>query len=68
VNGTAGITTQASKAVSLQVNNAGQTVTRTAGAAGAITTGTLNVTPAFTGLADAGYSLEAEKVEPRPGG
>jgi len=31
-------------------------------------TGTLKVTPAFTGLADAGYSLEAEKVEPRPGG
>jgi hypothetical protein len=31
-------------------------------------TGTLNVTPTFTGLADAGYSLEAEKVEPRPGG
>ena len=31
-------------------------------------TGTLKVTPSFTGLADAGYSLEAEKVEPRPGG
>ena len=31
-------------------------------------TGTLKVTPTFTGLADAGYSLEAEKVEPRPGG
>ena len=31
-------------------------------------TGTLNVAPTFTGLADAGYSLEAEKVEPRPGG
>jgi hypothetical protein len=31
-------------------------------------TGMLKVTPAFTGLADAGYSLEAEKVEPRPGG
>src|SRR5262245_40587702 len=31
-------------------------------------TGTLKVTPAFTGLADAGYSLEAETVEPRPGG
>jgi uncharacterized protein len=30
-------------------------------------TGTLKVTPTFTGLADAGYSLEAEKVEPRPG-
>jgi hypothetical protein len=29
-------------------------------------TGTLTVTPAFTGLAEAGYSLEAEKVEPRP--
>jgi transglutaminase-like putative cysteine protease len=26
------------------------------------------VTPTFTGLADAGYSLEAEKVEPRPKG
>jgi hypothetical protein len=31
-------------------------------------TGTLNVTPAFTGLAEAGYSLDAEKVESRPGG
>jgi hypothetical protein len=31
-------------------------------------TGTLKVTPTFTGLADAGYSLDAEKVEPRPGG
>jgi len=31
-------------------------------------TGTLKVTPAFTGLAEAGYSLEAEKVEPRPRG
>jgi hypothetical protein len=31
-------------------------------------TGTLQVTPTFTGLADAGYSLDAEKVEPRPGG
>ena len=31
-------------------------------------TGTLKVTPAFTGLADAGYSLEAETVEARPGG
>jgi uncharacterized protein len=31
-------------------------------------TGTLNVTPAFTGLAEAGYTLEAEKVELRPGG
>jgi uncharacterized protein len=29
-------------------------------------TGTLTVTSAFTGLAEAGYSLEAEKVEPRP--
>jgi uncharacterized protein len=29
-------------------------------------TGTLMVTPAFTGLAEAGYSLEAEKVESRP--
>ena len=29
-------------------------------------TGTLKVTPTFTGLAEAGYSLEAEKVEPRP--
>ena len=29
-------------------------------------TGTLTVTPAFTGLAEAGYSLDAEKVEPRP--
>ena len=31
-------------------------------------TGKLTVTPAFTGLAEAGYSLEADKVEPRPGG
>jgi hypothetical protein len=31
-------------------------------------TGTLKVAPTFTGLADAGYSLEAEKVESRPGG
>jgi uncharacterized protein len=31
-------------------------------------TGTLKVTPAFTGLAEAGYSLEAEKVEARPRG
>jgi hypothetical protein len=31
-------------------------------------TGTLKVTPAFTGLAEAGYSLEAEKIEPRPRG
>ncbi len=31
-------------------------------------TGTLKVTPTFTGLADAGYTLDAEKVEPRPGG
>jgi hypothetical protein len=31
-------------------------------------TGTLKVTPTFTGLADAGYSLDAEKIEPRPGG
>ena len=29
-------------------------------------TGTLSVTSAFTGLAEAGYSLDAEKVEPRP--
>src|SRR5262245_48065158 len=29
-------------------------------------TGTLTVTPAFTGLAEAGYSLAAETVEPRP--
>ena len=29
-------------------------------------TGTLSVTPAFTGLAEAGYSLEAEAVEARP--
>lgn len=29
-------------------------------------TGTLKVVPAFTGIADAGYSLEAEKVEARP--
>ena len=31
-------------------------------------TGTLKVTTAFTGLAEAGYSLEAEKVEHRPPG
>ena len=31
-------------------------------------TGTLKVTTAFTGLAEAGYSLEAEKVEARPRG
>jgi uncharacterized protein len=31
-------------------------------------TGTLRVTPAFTGLAEAGYSLDAEKVELRPQG
>lgn len=31
-------------------------------------TGTLTVTPAFTGLAEAGYTLTAEKVEPRPQG
>jgi hypothetical protein len=31
-------------------------------------TGTLKVTPAFTGLAEAGYSLDAEKVESRPRG
>jgi hypothetical protein len=31
-------------------------------------TGTLKVTPAFTGLAEAGYTLDAEKVEPRPQG
>ena len=31
-------------------------------------TGTLKVAPTFTDLADAGYSLEAEKVESRPGG
>ncbi len=31
-------------------------------------TGTLKVTPAFTGLAEAGYSLTAEKVEARPQG
>ena len=31
-------------------------------------TGTLKVTPAFTGLAEAGYILTAEKVEPRPKG
>ena len=29
-------------------------------------TGTLKVTPSFTGLAEAGYSLNAEKVEARP--
>jgi hypothetical protein len=28
-------------------------------------TGTLKVTTAFTGLAEAGYSLEADKVEHR---
>jgi uncharacterized protein len=31
-------------------------------------TGVLKVTPTFTGLADAGYSLEAEKVEARSKG
>lgn len=31
-------------------------------------TGTLTVTPAFTGLAEAGYTITAEKVEPRPQG
>ncbi len=31
-------------------------------------TGTMKVTTAFTGLAEAGYSLEAEKVEERSGG
>ena len=31
-------------------------------------TGTMKVTPAFTGLAEAGYSLDAEKVEERSGG
>jgi hypothetical protein len=31
-------------------------------------TGTLKVTTAFTGLAEAGYSLEADKVEHRPPG
>ncbi len=31
-------------------------------------TGFLKVTPAFTGLAEAGYSLDAEKVELRPKG
>ena len=31
-------------------------------------TGTLKVTSAFTGLAEAGYSLDAEKVERRPKG
>jgi hypothetical protein len=31
-------------------------------------TGTLKVTTQFTGLAEAGYSLEAEKVEHRPPG
>jgi uncharacterized protein len=31
-------------------------------------TGTLKVAATFTGLAEAGYSLEAEKVESRPGG
>jgi len=31
-------------------------------------TGTMKVTTAFTGLAEAGYTLEAEKVVERPGG
>jgi hypothetical protein len=31
-------------------------------------TGTLKVVGAFTGLAEAGYTLEAEKVDPRPKG
>jgi hypothetical protein len=31
-------------------------------------TGTLSVTPTYTGLADAGYTLDAEKVESRPRG
>jgi uncharacterized protein len=31
-------------------------------------TGTLTVTSTFTGLAEAGYTLAAEKVEPRPKG
>ena len=31
-------------------------------------TGTIKVTPAFTGLAEAGYTLEAEKVAARPRG
>jgi uncharacterized protein len=31
-------------------------------------TGTLKVSPAFTGLAEAGYSLEAEKIDLRSGG
>jgi hypothetical protein len=31
-------------------------------------TGMLKVTPAYTGLAEAGYSLDAEKVETRSGG
>src|SRR5256884_8770795 len=31
-------------------------------------TGTLTVTSTFTGLAEAGYTLAAEKVEPRPRG
>jgi hypothetical protein len=31
-------------------------------------TGTLKVTTAFTGLAEASYTLEAEKVEHRPPG
>jgi hypothetical protein len=31
-------------------------------------TGTLNVTPTYTGLAEAGYTLDAEKVESRPRG
>ena len=29
-------------------------------------TGTLKVTPTFTGLAEAGYSIEADKVDLRP--
>jgi uncharacterized protein len=31
-------------------------------------TGTLNVAPTFTGLAETGYTLDAEKVESRPRG
>jgi hypothetical protein len=31
-------------------------------------TGTLKVTTAFTGLAEAGYTIDAEKVESRPPG
>jgi hypothetical protein len=31
-------------------------------------TGTLNVTPAFTGIAETGYTMDAEKVEARPRG